>query len=359
MKTIQNLMLCVCVVMSMTACGGILGEEDKDDSQEVVLLESSMTVREFYQRIDDLVVKSYCHRAFTCPEKEPLYSWAFSNQGDVETCTREISGELLDEGWIKSIELADRNGRIEFNSFYAESCLEHYERELRAAQCSYNFDVTFAQISDSESCQKVVVSKQLVGDVCATDMECDKGYCEPTSSASCGGICQRFAEAGEGCGFNSAVCADGLRCLVQNSDSTGECVGVGSRKNGQTCTLNEHCSRSSICFDGQCKTAMDFILKDVGESCHLNASGTACEAGYICGEVDEFSFGTCMAPLPQGSSCAYHGACASGLTCRVSNGGATCQPQSKIGQACSSSLDCEAGVCAKGKCQEFGACDPE
>ena len=96
MKTIQNLMLCVCVVMSMTACGGILGEEDKDDSQEVVLLESSMTVREFYQRMDEIAVKGFCHRAFVCPEKDPFYTWLFSSTGSKEACvalrpTKEIS----------------------------------------------------------------------------------------------------------------------------------------------------------------------------------------------------------------------------------------------------------------------------
>ena len=356
MKTIQNLMLCVCVVMSMTACGGILGEEDKDDSQEVVLLESSMTVREFYQRMDEINVKSLCHRGFVCPEKDPTYTWVVSSTGSKEACVEEFRGEIYHEGDILTAEASISEGRMSFNASLAESCLNALERELRAAQCSFNFEVALSQADNIDACDQAIKGKQLTGDFCASDDECGEGYCESGDQYVCGGVCQRYAKAGEGCGPNSATCANGLSCLIDSSDNTGSCVGISSRKNGASCSEDAQCSRSSWCIGGKCETATDAELFQPGEYC-VGDAYESCAPGYICGDINESGYGTCVAPLPQGSSCSYTVDCATGLTCRTANVGAACQPKSKLGQACNSDWDCEEGHCKSGVCKKYSACD--
>lgn len=355
-KTIEALVLCA-VMMSTVACGGVVGEEEKDE-EPIVLLESSMTVREFYQRIDAMLVDTYCHRAFVCPEKEPIYAWFFAHTGGTERCVEEFKGEDFDDGFIQTAELAVREGRLSFNGTHAESCLEHYERELRAARCSYNLDVSLAQIQDTESCKKMLIGNQLTGDACANWVDCKEGYCEETSANSCGGICQRFAQEGEGCGSNSAACGEGLLCLIESSDGTGQCIGVASRKNGEVCSANEHCSRSSVCLDGVCQTASDSKLVSPGDFCWMDGR-EACVAGYVCSnEQSNSGVGTCVASQPQGSPCNYVVECAVGLTCRPDSNGASCQPQAKLGQACELDWDCEEGYCGNGMCKKYGACDP-
>lgn len=355
-KTIEALVLCA-VMMSTVACGGVVGEEEKDE-EPIVLLESSMTVREYYERIDEMIVSSLCHRAFVCPEKDPFYSWVFSVAGNEDTCTEVFSGSEIEDHHILTLELAVREGRLAFDGSRAESCLQHYERELRAAQCSFNFELAIDSIQDSGSCQNVLKGKQLTGDLCADGDECSEGYCESTSTNSCGGICQRYAQKGEGCGNGSAVCGGGLSCLVESSDGTGQCIGLGSRKNGEVCSVDSHCSRSSVCLEGTCQTAKDQSPTQPGELCWLDYRD-ACAPGYVCSdEGDDSELGTCVAPQPQGSPCNYRVECALGLTCRANNGGASCQPKSRLGQACDVDWDCEEGVCGNGMCKKYGACDP-
>ena len=343
-------------MMSTVACGGVVGEEEKDE-EAIVLLESTMTVREFNERVDEMIISSLCHRAFVCPEKDPFYSWVFSVAGNEDTCTEVFSGSVIEEHDILTAELAVREGRLAFDGSLAESCLQQYERELRAAQCSFNFELAIDSIQDSGSCQNVLRGKQLTGDLCAESEECSEGYCESISTNSCGGICQRYAQKGEGCGNGSAICGGGLSCLVESSDGTGQCIGLGSRKNGEVCSVDSHCSRSSVCDGGTCQTATDFDLLEPGASCYFS-DYAGCEPGYVCGEVASTGYGTCMAPLPQGSACLYNVDCALGLTCRESNGAASCQPKSKLGQACDVDWDCEEGVCGNGMCKKYGACDP-
>lgn len=356
MKTIKNLLLCMCVVMMTPACGGLISDEGKDSTQEVVLLEDSMTVREFYQRMDGVMVNSICHRAFVCPEKDPFYTWLFSSTGSKEACVENMSGFAASEGDILTAEASVRGGRLSFNAGLAESCLETVERELRAAQCSFNFEAALDKVDSVGACDQVIKGNQLTGDFCASSDECGEGYCEAGAQYVCGGVCQRYAKAGEGCGPDSAACGAGLSCLIDSSDNTGSCVGVSSRKNGASCSEDDQCSRSSWCIGGKCETATDAELYQPGEWCNATTY-ESCKPGYVCGEVNEYGYGTCMAPLPQGSSCLFPFDCAGGLTCRTGNAGATCQPKSKLGQACAIDWDCDEGYCGSGMCKKYSACD--
>ena len=263
-----------------------------------------------------------------------------------------MCGFAANEGDILTAEAGISGGRMSFNASLAESCLNTMERELRAAQCSFNFEAALSQADNIGVCDQVIKGKQLTGDFCASGDECGEGYCEAGAQYVCGGVCQRYAKAGEGCGPDSATCAPNLSCLIDSSDNTGSCVGISSRKNGASCSEDAQCSRSSWCIGGKCETATDAELYQPGELC--NAMGyESCRPGYVCGEVDGYGYGTCMAPLPQGSSCLFSVDCAGGLTCRSGK----CQPKSKLGQACEVDWDCDEGYCGSGMCKKYSACD--
>lgn len=78
-----------------------------------------------------------------------------------------------------------------------------------------------------------------MGDFCVSDDECGEGYCEAGAQYVCGGVCQCYVEVGEGCGLDSVICAFGLSCLIDSSNNTGSCVGIFSRKNGESCSGDE------------------------------------------------------------------------------------------------------------------------
>ncbi len=163
-----------------------------------------------------------------------------------------------------------------------------------------------------------------------------------------------------------------VACEQQIFELAGPCSGIweGAQAAGESCGLDVEyyiCDPSASCtigldFCGTCETVLE-----PGEDCSVEE--TTCGPEGFCEE------GTCRARVPNGGACLPDDRCMAGSACIeevcegptfVSAGetcdatrrcpyltaciGGVCAPTARLGEACSTGVPCDAGVCEDGTC---------
>ncbi len=222
--------------------------------------------------------------------------------------------------------------------------------------------------SGKGACIPGTTSKKENGESCEASTQCKSALCfaNPGSSSL---YCR------ESCNPAQGNCSQGYKCVPQPGDVTGTkggCVPIGllpEKKEGQSCAA-----------DWECKSAFCHWDSELGQSlCRsLCTPGvTTCPSGTACLDLGGGK-AACLPstgdPKPDGSTCAHHYDCISGVceelpgtglkycrkACTISGGCpagfdcvlytdtmvGVCMPQGKApGEVCFSSLDCTTQIC--------------
>ncbi len=169
----------------------------------------------------------------------------------------------------------------------------------------------------------------------------------------CASIWDGLVAAGGGCGIGleSYVCDDSSVCVLDLS-FCGTCVPKAA--DGDACDTETKCGLESDCVDGTCvararlgEACDDTVPCYVGAQCEAGVCtddvrvgvGDDCGAGVDCPYTSSCVGGVCVTDALLGEDCADR-ACASGV-CE----GGTCKARRAPDEACSSSTQCNSGVC--------------
>ena len=202
---------------------------------------------------------------------------------------------------------------------------------------------------------------------CAVDTDCGRGtFCAA-------GVCSAQKSAGSSCGATdqcaSGNCVDGLCC---DTACTGPCEACDVPGRAGSCSPvppggEPHGARQTCINDGSgCGGACDGV--DTG-LCAYPSAETACRAPSCTGDVAILGAscngdGQCPSVQTQGcgsfacgdTSC--NGDCVTDSDCAGQSfcSGGICAPRIKLGEACSTSDQCQSGACVDGLCCNR-ACD--
>ena len=276
----------------------------------------------------------------------------------LEKCIANVGQDLL----------AVQSGKVSLDTASLGACLTKASNV-----CSSSAEIT--------QCSRVALKgSRKPGDPCTTTPECaPAGHCK-AGAAACQGVCQKYAQVGEGCGpsASDAQCAAGAYCAAATCaalktkgvpcDGGGDC-GAGLTCAGGSCrTLAE---LQSYCKPGpedgcvtkstSCTTTSAGVTKCVPTLAHYVTAGAACggdkvevvdgvNVTRVCqkGLHCDASASTCVADFAVGTACAATKAeCASTLC----DGTAKCVAVPGEGAACvkfcAAGLRCIAGKCGK------------
>lgn len=211
-----------------------------------------------------------------------------------------------------------------------EACAAHLEQTA----CE-------AQVRDLDGpCGEMWRGTQPAGGTCAFDVE--SLVCAPGTACSLGldlcGECRAIVPLGAPCG--SAATAP-VNCGAAASCVDDRCVGHVAL--GDPCASGERCALGTQCIGGVCQGP---VYVDLNEPC---------DQLRRCGYKSHCEGGVCVADALLGESCAETN-CASGY-CAVDE---RCEERSAPGRPCSTSAQCDSGLCQGGVCRSLpGTCfDP-
>lgn len=275
--------------------------------------------------LDDLLAQLpavACAWYARCPEYQTLIVRIFGDD-----CVEALAGvyEAIGKPYNERIAA----GAVSFDADAAQRCLELYE------------SVSCAPDGLDTDCESVFVGQLQAGDACFDDIECSPGtYCD--QSTSCPGLCVPVVQAGETC-TSDLECAGELACSFE-----GVCA--------EKLPLGAACVSGLDCSSEYCDSEMDvcaerppYGVKPLGEQC----SGLECQSGLYC---DIAGDSICKETLSVGQPCAsvaFENPCQAGLYCEASaaSNEGVCAPMAAIGESCTDSDGCQAGVCDAGTCQ--------
>lgn len=188
----------------------------------------------------------------------------------------------------------------------------------------------------SEACARVWTGSAKAGEACTDDADCASAPDERVACVSDGSkrVCAaiHLAASGQSCdltpGGAMVGCADGLYC------ASGTCRAPSAENGGCSPSLGS-------CKDGLACHVKALVCKSPGKRGDSCSNGVPCGAGLYCGLA-----GTCTAFVGAGGSCRNYERCADGLAC-VSEQCTALQPD---GASCNWS-----GACASGRCDISGS----
>ena len=184
-----------------------------------------------------------------------------------------------------------------------------------------------------------LVNAKPLGGGCRRDEECESRGCSG-SSIQCG-KCVPVVEAGGACDATK-VCARSGVC------STGRCIVPAFL--GEACDANRVCGNGLTCTGGKCAKNGGVV----GTACTQNS---ACDLAQLVACNDATQKCEAFTFIDPGGTCERFGdapqACSKGSHCDAPQAGTpgTCVAGKKVGEACTSSNDCEGLInCREGKC---------
>ena len=195
--------------------------------------------------------------------------------------------------------------------------------------CNFHYVASICPYTQSGACDDLnpcTYNDQCIGTQCVgTEINCSTNLsCHYASCNGSTGQCEVQARS-DGYG-----CNDGNACTVNDTCISGICNGTGQ--------LN--CTSTNTCEVGTCNTSVGCIFTS-------KANGTNCNDGNICTDNDQCNSGTCSGTwtnCPQYPNLCVLASCIPpyGCTNYSSPNGTQCNDNN----ACTTSDQCEAGICA-------------
>ncbi len=240
-------------------------------------------------------------------------------------------------------EIADvKAGKLAYDATKAGQCLA-----VMGSMCVGDLD------EEPAACTDVFSGVLADGAVCEQNKYCKSKYCKREAGKECG-VCALAAKAGEKCDANGEGCMSNHACI------DGTCIANGTVAAGAQCNSDKNCLpdhdcnwnvNPSVCKargakDAVCKNNQDCVKGLVCVMATFGANegkcGTAAAANQSCNKIGGQESESCAT----GSSC-----CVPTTWDGKSMPEAKCLPLLKLGEACTSHMQCGLdGECKDGKC---------
>ena len=308
------------------------------------------------------VEDAMCTVATTCGD---AFEFSFST---VENCKlfAAASGEFGNPDELIYVS----KGTVEYDGQKAAECLAAMK-----AQCGFE--------NEPEACDLAFQGKLELDAACENDVECKGDAACVTDDLGCNGTCKALAAEGESCkdiGCKSGLvcdyqsdkcvvekigaegddcdtneCGTGLFCDYNNGGGNGvpKCRKLGAE--GENCDYSEQCVEGLACAEGKCAKPIA-----ANEACTDPGETAICAAGHVCGVIGKMTdkVAKCLPVAKVGEACTSHMQCvAMDLYCKgLENGGTagTCSTLPQLGEDCTPpGIDfpqffaCVAGFCDK------------
>jgi hypothetical protein len=238
---------------------------------------------------------------------------------------------------------------------------------LRAA-CFDGFAECTDGVCRGAACPRTCQARGLVGEVCASDTDCQPTFfCRLSTTTAGVGQCQPWLRESDSCDLNSKcaqplVCAQnkcqrlpttGQPCPLGLCDEVSQCVSavdggqcIARADLAMPCTAGS-CLPDLVC-DPQRGVCLPAAVAVAGDPCTLLQS---CPAANSCVGAQSSSPGVCTAPLVAGAACQHDDECAVELACVTVDGGRACGRRLAWGAACTTDRACQLdATCTGGVC---------
>ena len=167
------------------------------------------------------------------------------------------------------------------------------------------------------------------------------------------------------------VCDDGKQCTFDSCDENLGCEFIQSALENSLCNDGDACTTVDTCISGNCLPLGNDVICDDGKQCTVDScdvnggcifskkqTGTLCDDGLLCKELDFCKSDGDCAPGPQNINCDDGNLCTQGDCSDVT--GCNFTPESN-GSLCDDGNSCtENDVCSAGLCQSVAVnCDDD
>ena len=279
-----------------------------------------------WEEIDDedlwpvLFAEVRCSAAWDCPQShrdtadQLVEEWfglpavrRFESNEECIEITTELALEQFGIALSPRMKTSLEEGRIEVDRSRIEDC-----REALYAR----------------SCAGISVDSLTV-DICAEEV----------------GLFKSTREEGEPCLFHDIECVGPLKCQSVDGQCYGYCAapeeGSSTKAQGEECEVNADCEEGLVCHGESANP----ISGEGDQSCEpLAGEGEACERISDCMPDLVCLEATCVPWVmgAEGDNCDASSPqlCGAGTRCEESNSDAQCTSVGKVGDSCSSSVDC-------------------
>ncbi|WP_164011435.1 hypothetical protein [Pyxidicoccus trucidator] len=289
-------------------------------------------------------------QAFTCVGSSPVECTAASACHDVGTCN-PATGVCGNPVKPNGSTCSDGNACTQVDSCQAGACVGASPVTCRA----------------SDACHDVGTCNPATG-ACSNPVKPDGSTCSDGNGCTRSDTCQ----AGVCAGANPVECTAASAChdVGTCNPATGACSSP-VKPTGTACDDGNACTQLDACRSGAC-VGGNPVTCTARDGCHLpgtcdpstgvcsnpqRANGSACNDGNACTRTDACQAGTCVGGNPV--TCTARSACHDVGTCAPATG-ACSAPERPDGTACTDGNACTTGdVCAAGVCGgQAPGCEP-
>jgi hypothetical protein len=212
------------------------------------------------------------------------------------------------------------SGRIFYDAPAADTCIAAFDAALAAGACHAD-RLGALDVLKEASCRKAIAGKQVVGQPCGAEYECQDGLTCTSPTRAPEGTCAVPAPVGGACGAPKGKkislrfgahrpCVVGSHC----DSSSAACVKAMTGE----CDVDADCTEGDLCIVHHCSKRAK-----VGETCALPSH---CAAGLFCDFVAGTGAGTCAAKRAEGGACDQGFSQCKGVCPKVDGGAAaTCK----------------------------------